>query len=109
MGGLRHPWSLYGACGGDSMTLATIPYESAVQVKKPVLVGWCDLCKFVYDPYPGPNTYCDGEHEWKLWAFNKLGDGGKHRLHKRLMWKCPNCDFYYLSRTALLEHEHEFI
>ena len=73
-----------------------IPYESSVAVKAPVLVGWCPVGAFVIDPYR-PGESCDGCED------------KPHKYQKRLMWKCPICDFYYLTRMGLLAHDHEWI
>lgn len=85
-----------------------IPYESSIN-KKPVLCGWCPECRYVYDPYPGPGTSCDGEHEWR-----NSKTGNERKLLKRLMWKCePDefggyCELYFLSYKELIEHEHSY-
>jgi hypothetical protein len=62
----------------------------------------------VEDPYPGPGHRCDYEHEWEIWAMKKYGDGAARGLKKRLVWQCPVCGTYYRTRTALLEHEHQW-
>ena len=86
--------------------LKTVPYESCINVK-PVLVGYCSYCEIVVDPYPGSGhrAVCDGDHDQHDSIYYH------HRYHKRRMWKCPlvatgGCDFYFLTRTAFLEHEH---
>lgn len=95
--------------------ITTVPYESAVSVTAPVLVGICDAGEhadfsfLVEDPYPGPRHTCDFEHEWQLWAFKKYGNGESRGLKKRLAWKCPVCGTYHLTRAALLDHEHYYV
>lgn len=88
--------------------LTTVPYESAIGVK-PMLVGWCDYCECVDAPYPGKGSTCPGDHEWERWAYYKHGTGTSRGLRKRLAWPCPICDFYFKSRTGLLEHEHAWL
>ena len=86
--------------------LLTLPYESCVGVK-PVLLGWRPTYEMVEDPYPGPGISCYGDHDELSFEYH-------HKWHKRLMYKCPGieqniCDFYFLTRKGLLEHEHGFI
>lgn len=97
------------------MAVATfgVPYESSLDVQ-PILVGWCPLCEVVYDPYPGAGTTCENEHEWEFWASRRYGQGYMRGLLKRRMWKCARvgtgeCDFYFATRRALIEHEHGFV
>ena len=92
----------------------TVPYESSVQVTKPVLVGLCDVgdhgdfAFIVEEPYPGPRHTCEFEHDWQPWAAKKYGNGETRGLKKRLAWKCPVCSAYYMTRAALLDHEHQY-
>lgn len=82
--------------------LTTVPYESSISVK-PIIVGWCEKCEMVIDPYPGKNHECDGcidnytSFEWTP------------RWIKRRAWKCPDCDGYYLSYAGLLAHDHWYV
>lgn len=85
--------------------MISIPYESTVAVK-PAVVGWCPHCKIVYPDHA--SGFCDGGHEWALWAFKKYGNGDWRRLRKRRMWGCPHCDMWFLTRVALLDHHHEW-
>lgn len=76
-----------------------VPYEC--KGVKPILVGYCPVCEYLYDPYPGPHTECDGEHDWP--------NQGKRFLLKRRFWRCPAleiCDMYFPSLHALRYHEH---
>ena len=71
---------------------------------KPVLVGYCPSCEYVYDPYPGPGTRCDGDDEAKDTPYYH------HRLHRRLMWKCAHegCEMaYWTTKEGLERHLKE--
>lgn len=58
-----------------------------------VLVGWCPECRCVYDPWLMPGQKC---------ACNDC----QFTILKRRMWKCEECGGYYMSKPALLAHEH---
>ena len=75
--------------------MTAVPYESDLTVR-PQLVGWCAECQSVDDPWVAGHRCSDSFDEG-------------HWFRKRRMWKCPNCDFYFLTRAGLLEHEHEWL
>lgn len=84
--------------------LWSLPYESSISVR-PTLVGVCSdtVCHTIYDPYEGPGFRCEMEHDEVFDYYERP------KVIKRRMYKCPNCDFYYFTRSIFLDHEHQFV
>lgn len=78
-----------------------VPYESSIHVK-PTLMMICQDCAENYPEacvYSLSDRFCYSDHEWKLWAQKKYGNGETRKLRKRIMWLCPVCDFAYFTRA----------